>query len=73
MKGIIKRKRKSLSFGVLRFLKPALIPTRVLRAKAETRVDIWNEIEARGKERERRRKANRTMAANLSSKFGRPS
>lgn len=47
---------KSL-FGGLRFLKPALTPTRVSqsRVKAKTRVDMWDEIEDRGKAAVRRR------------------
>lgn len=61
----VKRERESLPFGVPRFLKPALIPTRVLRSRArgETRVDIRDEMEDCGKTGGRRRKAKNRAAA----------
>lgn len=57
-------------------LKPALNPMRILRsrAKVETKVDMWDEIEDREKASERRRVAkNRALAANLPPKFEGPS
>lgn len=43
-------------FGGLRFLKPALTPTRVSRSRVKAeRVDMWDEIEDRGKAAVRRR------------------
>jgi len=67
---------EKVSLEALMCLKPALNPMRVLRSRArvETEVDMWDEIENCEKESERRRVAkNRVVAANFPPKFGGPS